>query len=414
MERVIQTVVLSILTVLAVHQSAAAQTPPIPNSRRGVDSVTVNGSTYYGFVLERTKQRVTIAVERSWLVTTYPDQADTFREQEISHLKPIVAQYTERIDKWIAERQDEVELIRFLEMEKERIVAENSDPGIDDKRFIQLRFKKKEAKKVSVQPDKRRKIAAVAMKYQLKNIAGRATRDLKDELESIDVELDLEVVNFTTDLAAAVLTDREWNIRKSMVELTVLGELEYQGQGDLLIKKSEKPDVSALLANMMSSARNDSISRIGRELGIPEFSNGAAATPKDWRRTVTEAADNEGYRSILVKRILSNANPNQVDVESVFFAKTDKSKWEIIKRVAKSAKLSDQADDDLVKIRDDPQIQSLLKTLGGLGLGNDASLLDTAVRKGAATQAALMAADQEMDDFLGANTQYLDSRFQKN
>ena len=157
---------------------------------------------------------------------------------------------------------------------------------------------------------------------------------------------------------------------------------------------------------MMGSGGGD-LQKLGRELGLPEFTNPANNKPKeDWKSKLTKKGDAAGRRSILVKRIV-DSGLERVVVEAVFMAKTTDTKWETIFQSKASALYADQTDNDIKALDGDARISSAIATLKSIGLADDA-LIQKALRKGAATQDALQTVSDEVDFILNRNVLNLD------
>lgn len=392
----------------------SAQKPRVSKKNLAVDSLVYQSQTFLGLVLKdgSNGEKVEIAVDRKWLADSFPKLVSRFEDEELAFLKPVLAEYETRIDQWVEERKagkNDEGLVELLEQNKDQIAFQNSIEKLRQRQFIVLRFAKSDVTKMNLQPYKRKRIAALAWSNGLEDVTTKLISDLVEELKTKKVDIENETFDLSSDMAAVKLSDRDWAIRKAMFEMWNLKEMEFHGEGEMLFHKTGDMDPSKLLAKMMGSGGSSisDIQRLGRELGLPEFTNQPGQKVEtDWKTKLTKKADAAGHRSILAKRII-NSNSDQVVVEAVFIAKTSDTKWETVGRVESSARLADQTADDLKVLGQDARISKVLDTLKGIGLADDA-LIQTALRKGAATRSALDSVTTKMDVVLDRNSINLD------
>ena len=368
----------------------------------GVDIVKTPKFEFRGFVLQD-GQTITLAVDRSWVLAKYPQQQETLRALERRRLRPILKQYDERLEEWQQQTRDAA-LKRTLEQEKKRIVEQHQVPEIDEREFMVLEFKVGEVAQKRLQPNKRKQVAGAAYQNNLDNVAGRSVSSLVRELNQIKKGWKSEPIDLGYKLTATAHSEREWQVKQAMVEFDVTGSLEFQGEGEMLFEKSSQPNLNQILKSMVSNVRGNSISQIGRELGIPEFQTPSPqADPNRWLEKVTRQADKSDVRSVVVKRIVPGKDSDLVTVEAVFLARVS-GKWETIVKRQATARLSEQNRSTMNELRNDPQVESVLKMIEQFGLGGQAdSMLETALRKGAAAKSATEELKQSFDPILNRN-----------
>ena len=387
---------------------ATAQQPKISAKKLAVDSLKHKQQTILGLVLDEQNKDgdVVIAVDRKWLAETYPNQMETYEKDEADYLAPILDEYDARFDTWSQEHKDKPDLAPLLESHKEEIRFKNTGDQLKKKKFILLRLTKTDVSSLYIQPYKRKRIAALAWANALDNVSTRSLKELTAALKEKKIDIKNESFDLSGLMSATRLTDRQWNIRKAMYEMWNFGEMEFQGEGEMLFHKSEAKDIGKLVGSMMGGSSASQLEKLGRELGLPEFTQRPEKPKNDWKTGLTKKADAAGFRSIVVKRIVESNATDQVDVEAVFMAKISDTQWETIKTFRGSARFADQTQADLDALDADAQIQKAIAAVKALGLGDDA-LLRTALQRGAATQSALKSVTLDLDYILDWNSRNL-------
>lgn len=388
-----------------------AQLPQIADSRLGVDSVKLDsGKRLYGFLIaQRSDRSIVFAVERRWLKSTHPLLFDEFTDTERTRFEAMRKKRIERIETWIEERPNDRGLVAFLDHELARFTDAESST-LDQKKFVGIELASTKYRELSKQPTDRRKIAGLAFQYGAENVTTSPVSQLKRELIELGVDIETGVVNLSDEMATTVSeSEREWAARKAVVEHVLRKPLEYQGTGGTLIRKSETVDASALVAQWMGSGGGmDAISQLGAELGLPEFKK-LAGQDANWWKKATEEGEKDGYCGVAISRLQQNTLSSTVRVEAYFFAIESPGKWFQVAKFSAEANAAEQTAEQLRQIQEDPQVKSVLNTLSGLGLGNQA-LIDQALRHGAATQKALQNANGQLNAFISLHSRNLDSQ----
>jgi len=405
------TMIVFLISCLACSLPIWAQLPNTSNRNLAVDCVRTSDSSFYGLVLQQNPKEVVIAVDRQWLATTYPNALGKFQKEERDQLDALTQLYHGRIDTWMNQRKDKQLLIEALQLERQRIANDNAPQAVEKKLFILLTFDKKIVKHVYLNLPERKKVAAVAWHLELPNVTIRKFSDLSAAVKESKSTFEEAEANLLSQLPASGLDENQWNLRKAMMEYRILGELEFQGHDEILFQTSKAADLGAILTQLMKQSTGGSLQEIGRELGLPEFQAPKPQGDQNWQAKLTKQADAEGYRSIVVKRTISNRNQDLVTVQSLLMVKNLQNQWQIIKSFESSANGLKQSTEDLQLIQADPQVQSVLDTFKTLGLGNDSALLEVAIRKGAATKQATDEVNRKMNRIIAQNTFYLDAPF---
>lgn len=377
------------IVVLDKHsQTASAQLPQVADSRLGVDLVQlVDGSRLYGFVLERAADSsLKVAVEREWLKGQYPKLHADFEARELAEAKAAHEQLITRLDAWLEERSEPGPLQRFLTV----TLAETRERKVETdptKLFFAVTLAPSEFRKVTIQAPDRRHVAGIAYQNRLPEIITTPSNTLAKRLVEMDVQPAAERVDLSGELPeVARQTDRQWAARKALIEYTMREPLEYQGTGNTLVRTGAQADPMALIGKMLGGSGGDAISRLGAELGLPEFTKPKETA--DWWRKTTQAAERDGFHGVLITRLEQNMLAADVKVEASFFARLAPGEWFRVATFNSQSSVNEQNPGHMDQLKQDPQIQSVIRTLESLGLAASEQL-DQALRHGAATQVAL-------------------------
>jgi hypothetical protein len=389
---------------------AHAQLPQVVDSRLGVDSVKIDGGKkLYGFMLEkRADQSIVFSVGRQWLQATHPQYYDEFSEIERERSELVRQQRIKLIEAWIEDRPEDRGLVAFLEHELTRF-SEQSPDDLGKKQFVTLELISTRYRDVVNQPADRRKIAGLAFQNDLDAVTTTPVSQLKKQLVELGVDVENEVVDLSKEVVSVIAeSDRQWAARKAVVEYALRKQLEYQGTGGMLIRKTDKPDMTALVAQVLSGGLGDDpISQLGAELGLPEFKKPKEQSDGWWKRA-TEEAERDGFCGVSIIRLNQNMLSATVTVEAYFFAMEKPGAWFQVAKFVGQSNTAEQTGEQLQRIQDDPQVKSVLDTLKGLGLGGQGAI-DQALRHGAATQKALQDANGLLSAFISRNARELDS-----
>ena len=399
-----------VFALLFTSASAHSQLPQIAESRLGVDSVKLeSGKRLYGFVLQQRPDRsLLFATDRNWLKQTHPSLLEEFSKLEGEKIKAASQQRVARIETWLAERPDDRGLVSFLDHELARSEDALKEP-LDQKKFIAVELTPTTYRELNIQPADRRKIAGLAFQHELESVTTSPVSQLKKRLIEAGVDVESEAVELSQHVTSIVNeSDKQWAARKAIVEHLLRKPIEFQGTGTTFIRNSDKPDPAALIAQLMgSSVGSDPISQLGAELGLPEFKRPEAKGDSWWRASAKEA-EKDGFRGFTIVRLEQNSFNPVVRVESYFFAMERPGVWFQVAKFVGTANANEQNANHIKSIQDDPQVKSVLDTLQGLGLGNQ-TMIDQALRHGAATQQALQDASGQLNAFISSNARELDS-----
>ncbi len=360
------------------------------------DVVFLNdGSTFYGVIEEVSDNDVYLVLERDWLQATYPDVFREQQEREIAALQNAETVLIERIDQWIRERPQQTNLVLFLEDERQAAIRRQEAGLRETKRFMSVHLRREDIRRVVLQSPPQRRIALLAWKHKLREATTRTARDLQQELQQLGISNE-ERVDFQDEIPTSPQSDRQWALRKGVIEFVLMRPLEFQGTGDTFFRRGEQPALASVFQQLMSQGSSRGIQQIGEELGLPEFTRNRQAVPAamnndlagDWWRKQAAIAEQEGLRVFSVTRLSQNASAGEVRVQVVLVARDESGNWQVVKECLATANANQQSDQDVQTLMQDPQVRQVLKWAEGLGDAS-AKQVQQALRHGVATQAAM-------------------------
>ncbi len=397
---------LIVIMSLLVSPSGIAQSSSADFNKLGVDSVKLdNGKRLWGFALAVKPDRtLTFSADRALLKQSHPQLAAELAKAEAERFKSSQTRRLERIEAWLNQRSEDRGLAAFLNHELQRIEGLTVE-DLDKKKFLTVDLPANRYRDLMHQPADRRQIAGLAYQYDLEMVAVTVVTQLKKQLVELGADIEVEKVDLSKHVVATLDDDRQWAARQAIVEHSLRAQIEFQGTGAVLIRRSAEPDLNAVVSQLVSGA--DPISQIGAELGLPEFSK--ARTPTDWWRKATEEAERDGFRGVSIIRMNQNALSDVVRVDAHFFAMHQPGNWFEVVQFQAEANAAEQTAEQTARLKDDPQVKAILDTLNGLGLG-DTALLDKSLRHGAAAQKAMQNASGQLNAFLTSHSRELDTQ----
>ena len=400
-------------SIFCLRSVTHAQLPTIKDERLGVDALYLqDGTRLYGFVLgteSRGGLRVLkFSVERGWLEATHSKRAEKYAAEE--ELKAAQARQTfvERVQQWIADREDEVGFTNMLRTDLAKFESSLDQGQVGTTRFVVLHIPVTQIKELKQAVPAKRKVAGLAYMHRLPDIVTTPASILEKRLKEREVDIPSESVDLSQDLpvSATQPTERQWAAKQALFEYQYRKPLEYQGTGTMLFKKSDKaPDVAALMQSLMGSGSGaNDILQLGADLGLPEFSQfqKPKSRESDWSKKIAGEAEEDGFRGFLVYRLEQNMLSPVVSVTTHFFAKEREGPWfTAYRHVSKvdTTRPTEAMQARIERIKQDPQIEQVTNLLSGLGLGGGGSQLDKALVHGAATEEALESARRSFTEF---------------
>ncbi|MCA9126623.1 MAG: hypothetical protein KDB22_06045 [Planctomycetales bacterium] len=379
------------------------QTPKSP-SRLGVDRVRLADDRWlYGFVLKADDSGLLVAVERAWMQVTYPDLYTQQLLNEQAAQEAATKQLVGRVKAWMQNRAADQLLVRFLEIELERI--EVIDPQLQQEQplFLSVVLQPSEYKSYHIAEANARKAAGLAFAHGIDAVTITPATALVKMLEQLHVDAASEQVDLTAELPARVVqSDRVWAAKQALVEFHYRKPLEFQGTSEKLFALGEQIAVANLVQGLMQSSDLNVIQSVGRELGLPEFASRKADSP--WWQQATLAAEKEGIRGVLIAKLEQDLRTDRVEVQRVFLAQFDQQ-WFPVAQFSAVCVPSQQSPESLERLLQDPQVATVQSLAVQLGVTDQ---IASALRHGAATQRALEETSSQFSKFLNTHIRHLD------
>ena len=411
------------LTGLVLTSPVTAQAP-VQRTKLAVDQITLrSGIKYFGIVMsQHPTTGAKVLLERTWFKRSFPNEyrAHLIAEQKLA--ADANAQLLVRLKKWKEDRVEERGLIQFIDFEIDRISkAQANDDQADPElmKFCQLILPPEQVAKVFSRPSADHLIAGLAWKHNLSNVTTRSRVDLEKELENKGIDIAQEVFDFSNDFpVTSAQSDEEWNTRVCVLEYVNRERLHYQGMGSMLIKidPDKQADPQALLKQLMTGGMGGGGLGAGGLLDglLEELDLGGSSKNKEtkeknaWWKTATDAAQEKGYRSVRITRLTQDMINPVAKVEVFLFAELTPGSWKPVHTSTVSVNRNEIAQEDVDALKEDPQVEKVVGIFKSLGGGNE-SILDTALRQGAATQKAMNQSSEKFFEFLDRYSKATDS-----
>lgn len=385
----------------AVPKKAAAGVP-------AVDVVTLkSGRTLRGAVLQRGADRsVTMAVSRAWLKTANPELFAQYDAANTETQRDAWQAARERLKSRLEEVKDAPRLTFFLQTELEQIDQQLAAEEPKQADFLWVELPATQVAKLVQATQEHQKLAVIAWNEGFVDVETQEVVAIQRELLKRKIPVDGPAPDLSSRLPPRPQDDVEWSARLALMEYVYLQPLDFQGFGDTLIRTGEgqKPDLTAVFQKVMKQ-QLDSLFKDLLNDGPPR-----PEPSKPERELFAPAiitAESLGTRGFRVTRLNIEPERNRVSVENRFVAQVDKDRWQTVFVAVESADSSQARPELETKITQDPQVKSVLETLRTVGAFDDAPL-QTAVRTGAATMAAMQSADQAFFAFTNRYSQHVD------
>jgi hypothetical protein len=390
---------------------AIAQKPPVKLKNLGVDFVSIeDGLRLFGSVFRRHKDgSVTLAVQRVWLQKAHPDFYKETSRQEIEDHRETLVLLQKRIANWLKEKPGDKRLQDFLAEEQARVEKQLSKKKIDSPekspQFMLLKIPARQIGRSYLQSPQRKQVVLAAWREKLTDVETRSVQDLLKELREKKVVVGTERIDLTDRLPLLSENDRQWAARQAIVAFQLPDRLEFQGTGDLIVRKG-KPEEAANVQELLKGALGGDVQKL--------LNDALGTTPKAnkkqpaWLETARKTAKAEGVNGFRVTRSSQNLAAKRVSVESRFLARMPDGSWETVWKHLETMDASKKNPAREAIIKDDPQVKKVLAAAKLLGLVGNQDALQMAVRFGASTMLAQEAADKKFEEFRNRFTRRLD------
>ena len=447
--------------VLVVALAALAHAQPADRGKsekaspQGVtDLISVAGDgEIRGAVVKRFPDgSLDVAVQRDWLDAHAPEVAEVLGAEERRQTKAVMEALAKRLATAIATLpESRTRTLGLLRREADRVddwlaaaeaagdrdaAARSADEGGADRpirtraarrgdsQFTLLRIAPKRVTKVRPSGQDAQRIARWAWSERLEDVEGRSAADLTKELKGRGIDPRSPPPGLGDRLPPLPQDDREWAARMALVEGALGDSVAFQGFGDAVVKAGEAegglagilPQLGQLLGggNGGLGGLDDILDGL-KGGGPPGAQAPAPATPggdnpagkpaERWLMSArAQAADAGHYRAT---RVNVDAAKGRAEVESVFEARMPDGSWDTIWRDVRAADAARANEAAVERITADERISGLLQTIRGIGLVDEASIMQ-AIRVGAATSTAQGEIDTAFNDFRSRHVQRLD------
>ena len=380
-----------------------AQGKSVPVSQRAVDMIAVkDGSAYYGMQTPASKPRsVAIVVQRSWLGKELPDELKRIEAEEAARTKESQGEIIRRLDAWIAARKGDVQLISFLESERDRLSEDPDDQlRVEPSQFVLLEYPERNLRRNYKQTNERKTIGLLALRNRLANVETRSADDLKAELLKLNRDQLQLPVNLRDRMPAGPWDPSAWDAEVALAEFQYRKPLEFQSFGGTLIEGGDdaRPtDLSQIAGGLLQSQLGDLLG----EGGGKRPGNSAADLAKQAQKRA-EAAGVKGFR---INELQLDATRGSASVRSAFYAKLGNGRWQSVWSTSENGANSEAQEGQKERIAQDPTVKQAFDLAKQLGV--DESAIETSLGVGAATQTALRRANSNFFEFRDRNLRQL-------
>ena len=452
-----------VVFVVVMGLAALAQAQPADRKKseksppQGVTDLILvaGGGEIRGAVVKRFPDgSLDVAVQRDWLETSAPEAAEVLGAEERRQTKAVMEALAKRLVAAIAALpESRTRTIGLLRREADRVDdwlaaaeqaadREAAQQGVDEggadrpirpraarrgeSQFTLLRIAPKRVTKVQPSGQNAQRIARWAWSERLENVEGRSAADLTKELKGRGIDPLSPPPGLGDRLPPLPQDDREWAARMALVEDALGDAVAFQGFGDTVVKAGEAegglagllPQLGQLLGGGNGALGGLGLNEIlgglqgGGLPGVPAIppstpggANPAGKPAERWLVSArVQAADAGHYRAT---RVNVDAANGRAEVESVFEVRMADGSWETIWREVRAADAARANDAVVERITADERISGLLQTIRGIGLVDEASIMQ-AIRVGAATSTAQGEIDTAFNDYRSRHIQRLD------
>lgn len=398
-----------VVGMASVVWSAPPQVPKkAASGLPAVDVVTLkSGRTLRGAVLQRGADRsVTMAVSRAWLKTANPELFSQYDAANTETQRDAWQAARDRLKSRLEEVMDTPRLTFFLQTELEQIEQHLAAEEPKQADFLWVELPSTQVAKLTSATPEHQKLAVIAWNEGFVDVETQDATSLQRELLKRKIPVDGPAPDLSSRLPPRPQDDVEWSARLAVMDYVYRQPLDFQGLGDTLVRTGEgqKPDLTAVFQKVMQQ-QVDSL--------LKDLLNEGPPRPEPFKperelfAPAITTAESMGTRGFRVTRLQMEPERNRVRVETRFVAQVEKDRWQTLFVAVESADSSQARPEMEAKITQDPQVKSVLESLRTVGVF-DESPLQTAVRTGAATMAAMQSADQAFFAFTNRYSQHVD------
>ena len=368
----------------------------VPPSRLAVDTVTVKKlGRLHGVVLDEDAKAVSIVVRRAWLEKSFPEFAKAHFATEEKALAQDREKIKQRLESWRNEyERDDRQVIDSFVDDNVKLLGLDEPADISKLRFTIVKLDRKVVRRTFRQEKDKHRLASISWSENIDDVETTRATALKQRLEEKNVDIGSYQLTLADEIPIWLESDEDWEVRKSLMEFGLLSRVEFQGSGGLFLRRG---DLKAGVAGNAGDAINAMLQ--GGGLGLPQFQNRNTGLKRDdnaWLKPMIEAAEKEKRRCFSVAKMTQGQT---VTVEMRLYHKVAGNQWVPLAAFSNSESVAQQSADDVEDVARDPNVTRVMEMANQLGVV-DQSMLEMALKNGAATKKALNKSMGELDEFV--------------
>jgi hypothetical protein len=386
-----------VLLGLGGLSAAVAETNFTDAKRLVVDVVWLKGGgELRGSILNvKDGQPTLMAVRREWLRKGNPKRLEMEEEREAGQAREVDEELLKRLDEWIAKREEDRNLKAVLTLQRKRCQERLAGEGKagEPPEFVLVELTPEEIRRVLAQPADRRRLATVAWELRQPDVEMSVGTKLEPAVAAKIKDWRTHEADLSERLPALKQSDEEWSVRVALWEYMFRQPCDFQGTDAFVVRSDsgvERADVAALIAPALESTLT---SQLG-ELLDPGGSKPKPA-PDRWRAAAIAATEKAKLGACRVTRVNVDPAASRGSVASDLLIQMPGGEWETLWKDESAVDVAAVREEDVEKIRNDPQVKAVAGALEGLAGGQ----LDQALRFGAAVQGAQMQVDGRFSAF---------------
>ena len=371
-------------------------------SRLAVDVVYLkNQKQIRGFVLSQGTDELQIAVAKSWLEKDDRDaylkavqssqEAATKAKQTLKERLVKLLKSNPPVEGQPEERNRAFDF--FLGKELERVDSELENPPVAEYQFVVLKIRSATLSRVNIASEPNRKLAVWSWYERLADVESKKPSILIEELKNKKVDPSLAPPDLSDRFYPNEEGDEPWSIRIAIVSHRLDRSIEFQGSGNVMLHVNAKDpqlDVASLMEQMMQSQMSSLLEELS---GAGKKTSRKSLEESDWIKSAITKAEKMKVGYFRATNVRTDPLGDSSTVESAFLVQQANGKWTIGWQATAVEKMSDQKQDEIARVLDDPQVKAIRSQL------DTAGSLDQGMRAGAATMVAQRKINSEFQEF---------------
>lgn len=396
-------VLLAFFVLIPTDLAAQQKTKSVPSKRLAVDVVSVRKvGRLLGIVLDQNQQSVSMVVRRDWLKKTYPE---FWKQQLAAEAKEIESgreKIETRLNEWRNQYSgdDALAIGEFIDANK-KLIERDQSIDVSKLAFTIVNLDRKRVGRVQTQSADKHRIAGVAWSENLADVESTNARVLQRSLKAKQIDIEAYPLKLGNEMVPVLDSDQQWAARKALVEFGLLTRVEFQGSGTTFFQRGKTMNAAEAMKAVVGVGGIGGFSQIeklGQELGLPEFQNRSKeADENETLAPMIKAAKDANRRSFSVSLLEQGQT---VTVKTKLYIQAIDGRWYPMGEFTNSEKLADQNSDEIDHIKQDPQIDKMIRMMNQFGASVDPSIMDKAMRSGVATKKALDKSMEQLDRFV--------------